>query len=250
MAGTSKRGTASAGPAEASEGDPEGAKLTVLYDETCSFCRRCRDWLLAQPCFIEVELPRRGHPPPGSGTRLSPGSGRSSLRWTKPGGHGSGRPRSSRACGPRFGTGSGRTACASPGWLRWRNASSGSSPGDGTGGAPGWAATSQSAPGATRIACGGRTLDRLGLGAGLTCDGTSEAEPVQTSARAVGLHLPRSLRRTEERLGESPDWRKRLRLLRVSGTWTFAPGPPRLLPAAGVYGRGHFSLCSFWLRPS
>jgi predicted DCC family thiol-disulfide oxidoreductase YuxK len=63
MAGTSKSGAASAGPSEASEEDPEGAKLTVLYDETCSFCRRCRDWLLGQPCFIEVELLAAGSPP-------------------------------------------------------------------------------------------------------------------------------------------------------------------------------------------
>ena len=31
-------------------------RLTVLYDERCAFCRRCRDWLLAQPCLVEVEL--------------------------------------------------------------------------------------------------------------------------------------------------------------------------------------------------
>jgi predicted DCC family thiol-disulfide oxidoreductase YuxK len=37
-------------------------KLTVVYDETCSFCLRCRDWLLAQPCFLEVELLAAGSP--------------------------------------------------------------------------------------------------------------------------------------------------------------------------------------------
>jgi predicted DCC family thiol-disulfide oxidoreductase YuxK len=31
-------------------------RLTILYDESCAFCRRCRDWLLLQPCFVEVEL--------------------------------------------------------------------------------------------------------------------------------------------------------------------------------------------------
>jgi len=30
--------------------------LTVLYDERCAICRRCRDWLLTQPCLVEVEL--------------------------------------------------------------------------------------------------------------------------------------------------------------------------------------------------
>jgi len=31
-------------------------KLFVLYDERCAVCRRARDWLLTQPCFVEVEL--------------------------------------------------------------------------------------------------------------------------------------------------------------------------------------------------
>ena len=30
--------------------------LTVLYDERCALCRRCRDWLLTQPCLVPVEL--------------------------------------------------------------------------------------------------------------------------------------------------------------------------------------------------
>jgi predicted DCC family thiol-disulfide oxidoreductase YuxK len=34
----------------------ETGKLTVLYDETCALCRRARDWLLTQPCFVQVEL--------------------------------------------------------------------------------------------------------------------------------------------------------------------------------------------------
>jgi predicted DCC family thiol-disulfide oxidoreductase YuxK len=37
-------------------------KLTILYDEQCAFCLRCRDWLLAQPCFLEVELVPAGSP--------------------------------------------------------------------------------------------------------------------------------------------------------------------------------------------
>lgn len=31
-------------------------RLTVLYDERCGFCRRCRDWLLGQRCLVRVEL--------------------------------------------------------------------------------------------------------------------------------------------------------------------------------------------------
>jgi predicted DCC family thiol-disulfide oxidoreductase YuxK len=31
-------------------------KLTVLYDERCAFCRRCRDWLLGQRCLVQVEI--------------------------------------------------------------------------------------------------------------------------------------------------------------------------------------------------
>ena len=42
--------------------------LTVLYDERCGFCRRCRDWLASQPCLEEVEL-------------LPSGSGRAMLRF-------------------------------------------------------------------------------------------------------------------------------------------------------------------------
>jgi predicted DCC family thiol-disulfide oxidoreductase YuxK len=42
-------GSASAAPADA-------ARLTVLYDERCTFCLRCRDWLATQPCLVPVEL--------------------------------------------------------------------------------------------------------------------------------------------------------------------------------------------------
>jgi predicted DCC family thiol-disulfide oxidoreductase YuxK len=31
-------------------------RLTILYDERCAFCLRCRDWLATQPCLIEVDL--------------------------------------------------------------------------------------------------------------------------------------------------------------------------------------------------
>jgi predicted DCC family thiol-disulfide oxidoreductase YuxK len=37
-------------------------RLTVLYDESCALCRRCRDWLLTQPCLVEVELMPAGSP--------------------------------------------------------------------------------------------------------------------------------------------------------------------------------------------
>jgi predicted DCC family thiol-disulfide oxidoreductase YuxK len=31
-------------------------RLTVLYDEACPICVRCRDWLAMQPAFVELEL--------------------------------------------------------------------------------------------------------------------------------------------------------------------------------------------------
>ena len=31
-------------------------KLTILFDERCAFCVRCRDWLADQPCLVEVEV--------------------------------------------------------------------------------------------------------------------------------------------------------------------------------------------------
>ena len=34
----------------------QARRLTVLYDERCAFCLRCRDWLLGQPCLVDVEL--------------------------------------------------------------------------------------------------------------------------------------------------------------------------------------------------
>jgi predicted DCC family thiol-disulfide oxidoreductase YuxK len=38
------------------------AALTVIYDESCALCRRCRDWLLTQPCRVPVELIPAGDP--------------------------------------------------------------------------------------------------------------------------------------------------------------------------------------------
>ncbi len=34
----------------------EVTRLTILFDENCAFCLRCRDWLATQPCLVEVEL--------------------------------------------------------------------------------------------------------------------------------------------------------------------------------------------------
>lgn len=36
--------------------------LTILYDESCELCRRCRDWLLTQPCLLPVQLLPAGSP--------------------------------------------------------------------------------------------------------------------------------------------------------------------------------------------
>jgi predicted DCC family thiol-disulfide oxidoreductase YuxK len=37
-------------------GCTDATRLTVLYDESCALCLRCRGWLLKQPCLVEVEL--------------------------------------------------------------------------------------------------------------------------------------------------------------------------------------------------
>jgi predicted DCC family thiol-disulfide oxidoreductase YuxK len=34
----------------------EDSRLTIVYDERCAFCLRCRDWLATQPCLVEVQL--------------------------------------------------------------------------------------------------------------------------------------------------------------------------------------------------
>ncbi|HJR44600.1 MAG TPA: DCC1-like thiol-disulfide oxidoreductase family protein [Actinomycetota bacterium] len=36
--------------------------LTILFDESCALCRRCRDWLLTQPCLVPVQLVPAGSP--------------------------------------------------------------------------------------------------------------------------------------------------------------------------------------------
>ncbi len=46
----------------ATEATGEVTKLSVLYDERCAFCLRCRDWLLTQPCLVDVELLPAGSP--------------------------------------------------------------------------------------------------------------------------------------------------------------------------------------------
>jgi predicted DCC family thiol-disulfide oxidoreductase YuxK len=38
----------------------EATRLTVIYDERCTFCLRCRDWLAIQPVLVEVELMAAG----------------------------------------------------------------------------------------------------------------------------------------------------------------------------------------------
>lgn len=40
----------------ASREGPPPSRLTIVYDEQCALCRRCRDWLLSQPCLVPVEL--------------------------------------------------------------------------------------------------------------------------------------------------------------------------------------------------
>ncbi|MEX0754872.1 MAG: DCC1-like thiol-disulfide oxidoreductase family protein [Actinomycetota bacterium] len=44
-------------------GADTSTRLTVVYDERCGFCVRCRDWLAGQRCLVPVELL-----PAGSGT--------------------------------------------------------------------------------------------------------------------------------------------------------------------------------------
>jgi predicted DCC family thiol-disulfide oxidoreductase YuxK len=52
--------------------------LTVLFDPTCALCRRCRDWMLRQPTYLELrfepctaERAREAYPGiPWAGTEL------------------------------------------------------------------------------------------------------------------------------------------------------------------------------------
>jgi predicted DCC family thiol-disulfide oxidoreductase YuxK len=47
---------APAGLASIPEPVEASTRITVLYDERCTLCLRCRDWLADQPCLLEVEL--------------------------------------------------------------------------------------------------------------------------------------------------------------------------------------------------
>jgi predicted DCC family thiol-disulfide oxidoreductase YuxK len=49
-------GRVASDPASTPEPAEAGMRITVLYDERCTFCLRCRDWLADQPCLVEVEL--------------------------------------------------------------------------------------------------------------------------------------------------------------------------------------------------
>ena len=35
---------------------PTPARLTVIYDEKCELCRRCRHWLASQPTYIDMQF--------------------------------------------------------------------------------------------------------------------------------------------------------------------------------------------------
>ncbi|MDX2225796.1 MAG: DCC1-like thiol-disulfide oxidoreductase family protein [Verrucomicrobiae bacterium] len=37
-------------------------KIHILYDGECGFCRTCRDWILLQPRFFEIEMLDRRDP--------------------------------------------------------------------------------------------------------------------------------------------------------------------------------------------
>ena len=41
---------------------PTPARLTVIYDEQCELCRRCRHWLATQPTHIELRFLACGDP--------------------------------------------------------------------------------------------------------------------------------------------------------------------------------------------
>lgn len=41
---------------------PTPARLTVIYDEQCELCRRCRHWLSVQPTHIELQFLACGDP--------------------------------------------------------------------------------------------------------------------------------------------------------------------------------------------
>ncbi len=41
---------------------PTPARLTIIYDETCELCRRCRHWLATQPTHVELVFYACGDP--------------------------------------------------------------------------------------------------------------------------------------------------------------------------------------------
>ncbi len=41
---------------------PTPARLTVIYDESCELCRRCRHWLATQPTYIDLQFLACGDP--------------------------------------------------------------------------------------------------------------------------------------------------------------------------------------------
>ncbi len=46
--------------ADPSPASPAG--LTVVYDETCAFCRRCRAWLETEPTYVPMRFLAAGSP--------------------------------------------------------------------------------------------------------------------------------------------------------------------------------------------
>ena len=49
------RAVAGGRPPEA-RGDEVPTRLTVLYDDDCALCRRCRHWLESQRCYLPVDF--------------------------------------------------------------------------------------------------------------------------------------------------------------------------------------------------
>lgn len=63
MRGSSPSASSAVSAAGAPAARPDrGASFTILYDERCAFCLRCRDWLATQPCLVRVELLAAGSP--------------------------------------------------------------------------------------------------------------------------------------------------------------------------------------------
>ena len=70
--------TSTPGPGTPASAPPAGetTRLTILYDERCAFCLRCRDWLASQPCLVEVDLLPAGSPEARARYGTVPGIGR------------------------------------------------------------------------------------------------------------------------------------------------------------------------------